>query len=261
MKQQNIIVSFKYPVRSVIFAFSIIEMLAKGKMEYSIAEIVREAQLPKGTVYRLLGTLRSLGYVGHNRINRKYYLTYKFSKIGIVLNEKLHITEIIPNMKQLAKEYKEMVNLAVLEQDKVVYLHNIESPHALKLDFKVGTYQPVHCTALGRILLAYQNKEVLNSFLNKGNFKTYTPKTITDTEQLVKIFQKIRKQGYSFVSEEYRPGVCCIAAPIFDEEGSIAASLSFSLPTARMNPVILGKMIKSLKNTVENIKIPKVFTD
>jgi IclR family acetate operon transcriptional repressor len=251
--------SFKYPVRSVRFAFSIIEILAKGKMEYSIAELMKESQLPKGTVYRLLGTLRSLGYIGHNRESRKYYLTYKFSKIGIPMNERLHIPEIIPHMKQLANEYQEMVNLAVLEQDKVVYLHSIESPHALKLDFKVGTYQPAHCTALGRALLAYQNEETLNSFLNMESFRSYTPKTVTEPGQLVKIFQKIRKQGYSFVSEEYRQGVCCIAAPIFDEKGNITASLSFSLPTARMNPIILNKMVKSLKNTVERIKLPKSF--
>lgn len=252
--------SFKYPVRSVRFACSIIEILAKGKMEYSIAELMKEAQLPKGTVYRLLGTLRSLGYVGHNRDNRKYYLTYKFAKIGIAMNERLHIPEIIPHMKMLAKEYREMVNLAVLEQDKVVYLHSIESPHALKLDFKVGTYQPAHCTALGRVLLAYQDEDTLNVFLKKDNFKSYTQKTITDPKQLAKILQEIRKQGYSFVSEEYRSGVCCIAAPIFDEKGNITASLSFSLPTARMEHDILDKMTKSLKSTVEGIKLPQVFS-
>jgi DNA-binding IclR family transcriptional regulator len=251
--------SFKYPVRSVKFACSVIEILARGKMEYSIAELMKESQLPKGTVYRLLGTLRSLGYVGHNRENRKYYLTYKFAKIGIAMNERLHIPEIIPHMKILAKKYREMVNLAVLEQDKVVYLHSIESPHALKLDFKVGTYQPAYCTALGRVLLAYQSKETLNVFLKKGNFKSYTSKTITDPNQLAKILQAIRGQGYSFVSEEYRPGVCCIAAPIFDEKGDIAASLSFSLPTARMEPAILDKMTKSLKSTVEGIRLPRVF--
>jgi IclR family acetate operon transcriptional repressor len=259
MEQNDNNNSFKYPVRSVRFACSIIEILARGKMEYSIAELMKESQLSKGTVYRLVGTLRSLGYVGQNLENRKYYLTYKLAKIGIAMNERLHIPEIIPHMKMLAKEYREMVNLAVLEQDKVVYLHSIESPHALKLDFKVGTYQPAHCTALGRILLAYQDKETLNVFLKKDNFKSYTPKTIADPKQLAKVLQEIREQGYSFVSEEYRPGVCCIAAPIFDEKGNIAASLSFSLPTARMEPAVFDKMTKSLKSTVERIRLPQVF--
>jgi len=132
--------SFKYPVHSVRFAFSLIEILARDKMEYSITELIKESQLPKGEVYRLLGTLRSLGYVAHNQERRKHYLTYKFSKIAITMNDRIHILEIIPHMRRLAVKYKEMVKLAVLDQGQVVYLHSIESPYALKLDFKVGTY-------------------------------------------------------------------------------------------------------------------------
>lgn len=251
--------SFKYPVHSVRFAFALIEILARDKMEYSIIELMKESQLPKGKVYRLLGTLRSLGYVAHNQESRRYYLTYKFSKIAITMNERIHILEIIPHMKRLAAKYKEMVNLAVLDQGQVVYLHSIESPHALRLDFKVGTYQPAYCTALGRVLLAYQNETNLNAFLKKNKLKSYTPKTVTDPDQLVHIFQKIREEGYSFVSEEYRPGVCCIAAPMFGERGNIAASLSFSVPTARMEPDILNRMVKSLKNTVDKITLPQIL--
>lgn len=250
--------SFKYPIRSVKLAFSLIEILARDKVEYSIAELMKESQLPKGAVYRLLGTLRSLGYVAHNLENRKYYLTYKFSKIGITMNERLHIQEMIPHMKKLARKYKEMVNLAILDQRQVVYLHSIECPHDLKLDFKVGTYQPAYCTALGRVLLAYQDEAILGNFLKKGKLKSYTPKTVSDPVQLVQIFREIREQGYSFVSEEYRPGVCCVAVPIFDEKGHIAASLSFSFPTARMDPDILKKMVKSLKNSVNQIRLPQI---
>ena len=248
--------SFKYPVRSVKFAFSLIEILARGNLEYSITELMKESQLSKGTVYRILGTLRSLGYVSHNQEKRKYYLTYKFFKIGMAMNKRIQLLEIIPYMEQLARKYKEMVNLAVLEQGYVVYLHSIESPHALKLDFKVGTYQPAYCTALGRVLLAYQDETNLRTFLKTSRLKSYTPKTLTDPDRLMQIFQKIRKFGYSFVSEEYRPGVCCIAAPIFNERGMIVASLSFSVPTVRMNPEILNRMVRSLKNTVRMIKLP-----
>ncbi|MFW6134679.1 MAG: IclR family transcriptional regulator [Elusimicrobiota bacterium] len=256
VEQEN---SFKYPVHSVKFAFSLIEILARGKMKYSITELMKESQLPKGKIYRLLGTLKSLGYVSHHQESRKYYLTYKFSKISIALNERIHIHEIIPHMKRLAQRYKEMVNLAVLDQGQVVYLHSIKSPHALKLDFKVGTYQPAYCTALGRILLAYQDEATLSNLLKKDRLKAHTSKTVTDSAELVWIFQRIREQGYSYVNEEYRPGVCCIAVPVFDEKGKIAASLSFSVPTARMNQNILNRMVKSLKDTVGKIKLPQII--
>lgn len=256
MEQLN---DFKYPVQSVKHIFSIIELLASDKMEYSLSEIIKKTKLSKGVIYRLLGTLKSLGYVGHNFETKKYYLTYKFAKIGICLNQRIRLLEIIPLMKKLAQEFKEMVNLAVLEQDKVVYLYNIDCPHALKLDFKIGTYQPVHCTALGRVLLAYQDDKTINNVLKADKLKSYTDKTVTSPKKLIEILHQVKKEGYSFVSDEYRPGVCCIAVPIFDEKGIITASLSFSLPTARLNPDVLDKMIKALKSTVYKIKLPHTY--
>lgn len=247
---------FKYPVHTVNQVFSLIEVLAGEKTEYSLSELMKETRLSKGIVYRLLGTLKSLGYVGHNLETRKYYLTYQFARIGFCLQERIRILEIIPHMKRLAQEFKEMVNLAVLEQDKVVYLHSIECPHALRLDFKVGSYQPVHCTALGRVILAYQDDSTISQILKTKKLKSYTAGTVTDPDELRQILLQVRQEGYSFVSEEYRPGVCCIAVPIFDEHGTIAASLSFSLPTARINPDILEAMVKSLKDSAKKISLP-----
>lgn len=150
---------FKYPVHSVQYAFLLIEILSKGKKNYSLTDLVRLSSLSKGVVYRLLGTLRFLGYITYHSKSRKYSLTYKFFQIGETINDRIHVTDITPSMERLASEYQEMVNLAVLEQAQIVYLHSIESPHALKLDFQVGSYQPAYCTALGRVLLAYQDQD------------------------------------------------------------------------------------------------------
>ena len=251
--------SFKYTIRSVELAFNLIEILAKGKMEYTISELMAKTQLPKGTVYRLLGTLNSLGYITHSKKKHTYYLTFKFSRIGIAMNERIHILEIIPHMKKLAKEFREMVNLAILDQGQVVYLYSIESPHTLKLDFKVGTYQPAYCTALGRVLLAYQDENILKLAIGEKRLTAYTSKTITDPYSLKEIFQKTREQGYSFVSEEYRTGICCLAGPIFDEKGDITAAISFSLPTVRLEKDILQDMIQAIKATTSKVKLPKLY--
>lgn len=250
---------FKYPVHTVKYAFSLIEILTSGKTEYSLSELMKQSSLSKGIVYRLLGTLKSLGYVGHNTEAKKYYLTYQFARIGFCLNERMQISKIIPYMEKLAQEFKEMVNLAVLEQGKVLYLHSIDCPHALKLDLKVGSYQPVHCTALGRVLLAYQDEDTIAGSLKKNKLTAYTTKTITNPAQLRNILEQIREEGYSFVSEEYRPGVCCIAVPIFNDLDMVVASLSFSLPTARMSPEIMESMVQSLKNYANKANLPHIF--
>ena len=206
-----------------------------------------------------MGTLKSLGYVGHNTKTKKYCLTYQLVRVSFCLSKRIRIPEITPYMKKLAQEFKEMVNLAVLEQDKVLYLHSIDCPHALKLDLKVGSYPLVHRTALGRVLLAYQDEGTIASSLKKNKLTAYTAKTITNPAQLRNILEQIREEGYSFVSEEYRPGVCCIAVPIFNDLDTVVASLSFSLPTARMAPETLTTMIKSLKNYVNKANLPHIF--
>ena len=256
MKQNNLIYPFKYPVRSVKYAFILIEVLARNKMEYTLAELINETKLAKGTVYRLLGTLRSLGYVDQNQKKRTYYLTYDFTKIGMAIRERYNLSEIIPIMEKLAQKYNEMVNLAILDRDKVVYLKSIESPHALKLDFKVGSSQPAYCTALGRVLLAYQDSSRLEMFFDMKSFKAYTRQTVTEKSKLMKVFNRVKEQGYSYVSEEYRPGVACVAVPIFNNQGSVAAALSFSVPTVRLTASIYPKMIQSLKKEVKKIKLP-----
>lgn len=93
-------------------------------------------------------------------------------------------------------------------------------------------------------------------FKKDNQIKAHTPNTIVNIVQLRKIFQEIRQQGYSFVTEEYRIGVCCIAVPIFYENGNIAASIGFSLPTARMNSDVLTRMIGSLKGVSEELRLP-----
>ena len=250
---------FKYPIHSVEKAFSLLEVLAENGLELGIAELCKKISLPKGTVHRLLGTLKNLGYIEQNPQNRKYYLTVKIFKLGTVITDRIGLVQIIPYMKKLSQQFNETINLAIMDRDEIIYLYSVGSDNTLKLDLRIGSNQPAYCAAVGKVLLAHLSEQELDGYLQRVRLKSYTPYTITSKEYLKKDLKLIREREYSFVNEKYMAGVSCVAVPIKDQQGKVCAGLSFSVPTVRMDKEKLPQLIDSLISTAKKITIPGFF--
>ncbi len=251
--------NFKYPIHSVENAFFLLEVLAGNGLELGITELCRKIALPKGTVHRLLGTLKNLGYIEQNPQNRKYHLTVKIFKLGTAVTDRVGLVQIIPYMKKLSQQFNETINLAILDRDEIIYLYSVGSDNTLKLDLRIGSNQPAYCAAIGKVLLAYLSEKELDNYLQRVELKPFTPYTITDKDYLKKELKLIRQRGYSFVNEEYMVGVACVAVPLKDHQDKICAGLSFSIPTVRMNKEKLSLLTDSLLSVSKKIIIPSFF--
>lgn len=258
-KTENNESKFKYPIHSVEHTFSLLEVLADNGLEMGIAELCRKTNLLKGTVYRLLGTLKNLGYTEQNPQNRKYRLTIKIFKLGTTVTDRIGLVQTIPHMKKLSQKFNENVNLAILDGDEILYIYSIEGSNTLKLDLKIGSNQPAYCTALGRVLLAYLSEEKINHYFQKIKLKSYTSYTITSKDKLKKELKLVKQKGYSLVNEEYLEGVSCLAVPLRDNQGKVFAGLSFSIPTARFEGNKLSLLVDSLISTAKNITMPEDY--
>lgn len=250
---------FKYPIHSVENAFYLLETLVANGLELGIAELCKKISLPKGTVHRLLGTLKNLGYIEQNPQNRKYYLTVKIFKLGTAVIDKIGLVKIIPYMKEISRKFNETVNLAILDRDEIIYLYSMGSDNTLKLDLRIGFNQPAYCAAVGKVLLASLSEQELDGYLQRVKLKSYTSYTITSKEYLKKDLKLIREKGYSFVNEEYMVGVSCVAVPLKDNRGKVCAGLSFSVPTVRMDKEKLSLLTDSLLSVSKKIIIPSFF--
>ena len=260
VKQLNTIKSnFKYSIHSVENAFCLLEILADAGLELGIAEFCRKTALPKGTVHRLLGTLKNLGYIEQNPQNRKYRFTIKILKLGIAITDKIGLSQIIPYMKELSQQFNETVNLAILDGDEIIYIYSVGSDNTLKLDLRIGSNQPAYCAAIGKVLLADLSEKELDSYFQRIELKPFTPYTITDKDYLKKELKLIRHREYSFVNEEYMVGVACVAVPLKDHQGKVCAGLSFSIPTVRINKEKLPPLIDSLLSISKKITMPSFF--
>ncbi|MEA1939416.1 MAG: IclR family transcriptional regulator [Candidatus Caldatribacteriota bacterium] len=238
--------TFKYPIHSVENTFSLLEVFAKNGLEMGVIELCRKTSLPKGTIHRLLGTLKNLGYIDQNPTNRKYRLTIKILKLGFPVTDNIGISHLIPCTKILSQKFNETVNLAILDGDEILYIYSNGGDNTLKFDLKIGSHQPAYCAALGRVLLSYLPEEEIDRYLQRVELKAYTPFTLTNKDKLKKELKEIRKKGYAFIKEEYMLGVFCVAVPIKNFQGEVCVGMSFSIPTARYNKDKVSLLIDAL---------------
>jgi len=221
----------RYLINSIIRACNILRSFSKDKAHFKISEIARQLQLDRSTTYRILLSLERCGLVEKDRKTGEYSLGMAAFEIGNNYLRRMDFIQISkPIMADLALKVQETVHLAVLSDTEIVYVDKVDSPRTLGVMSKIGQRAPVYCTALGKVLLAFQPQEELSKIIDRIKFKSYTQKTITSKKRLIQELKEIRKRGYGLDQREYEKDVECIAAPIRNHLGDVIAALSISGP-------------------------------
>jgi DNA-binding IclR family transcriptional regulator len=139
-----------------------------------------------------------------------------------------------PELRRLSDEVGETCHLAVLDDGMVLYVDKAESSRSLRMPSQVGRRLHAHCTALGKVLLAYLSSEQLDRVIEQHGLPRMTSHTITDPVALRVELAQIREHGFSMDDEELEDGLRCIAAPIRRYDGTVIASLSLAGPMQRI---------------------------
>lgn len=236
-------------VQSILRAFELLEHLADANGEVGITQLAESSGLPLPTIYRLIQTLVTGGYVKQGS-SRRYGLGPRLIRLG----EKAGIalgSSIKPYLLKLAELTGETTNLALLDADEVVYVAQVPSRHSMRMFTEVGGRVHPHCTGVGKALLAQLSEEEVSSILSRTGMDSHTPATITDPKILLKQLEQIRHQGYALDEGEQEIGVNCIAAPI--PWNLAKAAISISGPISRFTPETRQQIIPLLKATVQEI--------
>jgi DNA-binding IclR family transcriptional regulator len=137
-------------------------------------------------------------------------------------------------MEELAAHYQETIHLAVLDDTQAVYVDKLEGRQAVRVELtSLGARLYAHCSALGKVLLAYSPEEEVKRIIKTAGLPRFTPTTITDEEELHQALARIQKQGYAYDLEEILPDLCCVAAPIYNHSAKVIAAISMSIPAYR----------------------------
>lgn len=236
-------------VQSILRAFELLEHLANANTEVGITQLAENSGLPLPTIYRLIQTLVTGGYVKQGS-SRRYGLGARLIRLG----EKAGIalgSSIKPYLAKLAELTGETTNLALLDADEVVYVAQVPSKHSMRMFTEVGGRVHPHCTGVGKALLAQLPEHEVMSILSRTGMASHTPTTITNPEVLLKQLDQIRHQGYALDEGEQEIGVHCIAAPI--PWNLAKAAISVSGPTSRISPETRNQIIPLLKATAQEI--------
>lgn len=247
----------RYKLRTVERALSILKLflLSPGEGELNLTEISRRVRLSQSTAFRLLVTLKSAGLVEQIPSNGKYRLGVTCLALGDAFLRSNDLRQkAYASLVKLRDLCGETVHLAFLEAREVVYLDKLAGLHPIGLmSSRVGSRAPAYCTALGKSLLAFLPESQIREIVLKTTLTRFTQNTITDGEQLLEELRKVRELGYSIDNEEHEVGAGCIACPIFDNHGVIAA-VSVSGPVDRViNGPSRENLIRLLKATADEI--------
>ncbi|WP_246943120.1 IclR family transcriptional regulator [Bacillus pinisoli] len=237
-------------VKSVSRALDIVHLVSMKKGGLGVTEIANQIDINKSSVYRILSTLVQYGYVEQDVETGRYKLGYKFLEVSSRLLESIDLrAEARPYLQELEQETNEVIHLVVYDQGEVVYIEKLEGTETLRMHSKVGKRAPMHCTSVGKAILANLPSSVVLDIVERKGLPMHTNKTITEKEAFLMELNNVKKLGYALDLEENEPGISCIAVPIFDHLERAIAAVSISGPTIRMT----GERMEQLQGKMREI--------
>lgn len=220
---------FMNPLEKVFLVLE--EVVSKQNRGATYSEVVTALGLPKSTVHRILKDLTELGYLTLNPESKRYFGSLRLASLGAEVMSHFHLREHLhPYLLEMHREADHTTNLGVMDGTMGVFLDKIESKDfGIKLFSEIGKTFPLHCTGLGKVLLAFSPAEILEKLLETP-LKALTEKTITHPEALRKELALIRQRGYAVDNEEITRGIMCVAAPVFGFFGEAVCAISLTFP-------------------------------
>jgi DNA-binding IclR family transcriptional regulator len=235
-----------YNVRAVERAVQVLSSFDSDHAEQGISEIAQATGLHKATAHRIIMTLVNSGFLERTADGEKFRLGLRMVELGLGALHRLDVRRAAqPSMEKLVDDFQEICTLGVFDRGQVLYVEVVHSNHSLTIAARVGRHLPAHCTASGKVLLAFLPPEVVEPVLS-APLAVYTEKTITSPDRLRKELKVVRQRGYAIADEELEVGVWAISAPIRDIDRNVIAAMSIPFPTNRLNPERIPEIAQAL---------------
>jgi DNA-binding IclR family transcriptional regulator len=224
-------------IQSLARGLKILDLLGASHDGVSITELAEILGVDKGSASRLVSTLVHYGFAEKDEVTRHFHLGPQVVSLSRSVLTRLPLREAAkPFLRRLMETTGECAHLAIPAQGSALYIDQAESPATLRVNAAVGTMNPLHCTALGKALLAFGDLDL------PDHLESFTPRTITDPESLRHHLDEVRRLGYAMDDEEFDPGVRCIAVPVFNFRSKVVGSIGISGPSSRITPERLVEM-------------------
>jgi len=235
-------------IPTILRGLAMLEQVAQAQRPISATEIIEKINLPKPTVNRILLQLEEEGYLQREPIKRRYLPGPRSQQmvLSVMSNEALGAPRH-SILQALSDEIGETCNCTILDGNQTVYFDRVEANWPYRIQLPVGTRLPLHCTASGKLFLAYMKPKQRQRLIDAAPLKRYTDRSITDPDLLLKELEKIKQDGVGIDDQEFMDGMVAISVPVINANNDICFTLAVHAPTVRKSLESLRQYLPSLR--------------
>lgn len=217
-------------------SFAMLEFVVRRATPVAPVEIAESLDLPKPTVYRMIESFEQQGLLRRQFGSKLVTVGPRLTDLAFdILRASMQYAPRRMIMEGVVKDIGETCNIGTIEANEIVYLDRVEAKHwPLRLQFGIGSRVPLHCTAIGKLFLAFLPASQRQTLLDNLRLRAFTPGTISERGRLEEELAVIHASRLSIDREEYLLGVVCVACPILNANGQIRAGIAIQAPTARL---------------------------
>jgi IclR family acetate operon transcriptional repressor len=224
----------KYNITALQRGLHLLQLFTQFERGLTTMQVARLSGLPVSTVHRFLVNLESSGFLNCSA-SGVYRLGLACFAVGQAALGQLDVRRLsLPYLLELNQQTRETIHLTVRHGLTAVYVEKIDSPEQLRIHSRIGASVPLHCTAVGKVMLAYMPDQERENVLRQLDLKRMTTNTVGSLQELQTELQRVRKNGYACDLEEHEVHIRCIAAPVRNHTGAVQSSLSITAPVVRM---------------------------
>lgn len=217
------------------------------------SELARQSGFPLSTAHRLLGALVRERYAKYDPTTRRYTLGLRVFQLAQNVSHAYGFTGMArPILEQVSLATREATLLAVLDDEIMLYVYSIEGPQQVRVVGDPGKHGPLHCTSLGKVLVAFAPEDVREHLLGSLTLDRYGPNSITDRGKFRNEIARVRSLGYAVADEEHEAGIRAISVPVFGERDAVAG-LSTAAPAYRMSVDQLIEHVPTLNEAAKSL--------
>lgn len=223
-----------YDITALQRGLRLLHLFSESPRGLTAKQVAALSRLPVSTVHRFLANLVTAGFLNRDG-EGTHHLGIACFSIGQAAVGQLDIRRLsLPYLRELNQQTRETIHLTVRHGLSAVYVEKLDSPEPVRIHSRIGAAVPLHCTAVGKVMLAYMPLEEQERIISEIDLKRLTPNSVGNVQELKTELYRVRKNGYACDLEEHELHIRCVAAPIWDHTGSVQSSVSITAPTLRM---------------------------
>ncbi len=224
-------------VQSLQRGLQILDMVVQSGEPLRLADIARDLEMDRASAFRLLQTLERNSLVAKDPLRKNYTVGGRLLQWASTIGQDASLVATArPYLEQLVNRTNESGHFGVLSKDRALLLDYIGSRGTIVVQNRVGVFEPLHCTALGKALLAFQPAARRDALIAGIRFERHTESTIADRAGLEKTLEKVRSDGVAYDEGEYNGVLYCVAAPVIGRDGVAVGAIGVSM----VKPIAVG---------------------